>query len=301
MTSPVRRSAAGIALVVFLGQAGGAIAADPVLPPGQDPGGTALALIGPGFDYLAEGIVQRLARDGEGELIGWDFVDGDRTPYATAGADGTGSVNDAPARALLATYSHSRLVPIRVPESDPQALAKAIAFAAGTPARIIALALPLHDPQMRLVVKQASTRFRDHLFVVAGALPVQQAPSASDSSGDQTAAADAASLINLGNVLVVASAAEIEGRSARALEKQIELVVLPRGATMFGAPPGAPPRSDAEAVAMAAASAACQEHGGEPLAGSAAKAAAFDAARPLEGSASLRLLDPLCFYGGRRL
>ena len=53
----------------------------PPLPPGRDPGGMAIALVTTGIDYTVPEVAQRLARDGEGELIGWDLEDQDRKPF----------------------------------------------------------------------------------------------------------------------------------------------------------------------------------------------------------------------------
>ena len=55
--------------------------AKPRVPPGRDPGGVAIALIGTGIDYTIPEVAQRLARDGEGELIGWDLEHKDRKPF----------------------------------------------------------------------------------------------------------------------------------------------------------------------------------------------------------------------------
>jgi hypothetical protein len=284
--------------------AGSASAADPKLPPGQDPGGLAIALIGIGLDYQSVKVAGRLARDGEGEMIAWDFVDNDRTPYAPAtataaepeAADGT-----TEAAALLAAYARGRLVPVRVPEADAMALAKAIGFATATPARVVAISVPLATADMRRVVREASARFKDHLFVVAAPLPPKSnAPKAPLPPASATPAADA--LGNLGNVLVVAAGPDVQGRDAASVLDTIDLVVVPRGSTMFVAPPTAAPRNGAEAVALAAASAACQGHGlPAPLLGSAAKAATLEVARPLETTRAVRVLDPMCWYGGKRM
>lgn len=56
----------------------------PPVPPGRDPGGVAVALIGTGIDYTLPAVARRLARDGEGELIGWDLQDEDRKPFDTS-------------------------------------------------------------------------------------------------------------------------------------------------------------------------------------------------------------------------
>src|SRR5262249_13897079 len=59
----------------------------PKLPAGLDPGGVAIAILSTGIDYRAADIAQRLARDGEGDLIGWDLVDRDNRPFNEAAAE----------------------------------------------------------------------------------------------------------------------------------------------------------------------------------------------------------------------
>lgn len=302
----LRRALGATALIALSGM-GPALAADPRLPPGQDPGGQAIAFIAGGIDYASERIVSRVARDGEGEIIGWDFVDNDRFPYvATTATPADPEAVDATsaAAALVQAYAHGRMVPVRIASGDPMALARAIGFVTGTPARIVAIGVPLSSPEMRRVVREASQRFRDHLFVVAADLP-QRTSAKSDVPVPKTAdAAPAAdTLMNLGNVLVVAAAPSVDGRRAASVLDAVDMIVVPRGSTMFVAPPAAPPRNDVEAVALASASAACQSHGRPDgaLLGSAAKAATLDAARPLEGNRAVRLLDPMCWYGGKRM
>lgn len=302
----LRRALGAVALIALSGM-GTALAADPRLPPGQDPGGQAIAFISGGIDYASERIVSRVARDGEGEIIGWDFVDNDRFPYvATTATPADPEAVDATsaAAALVQAYAHGRMVPVRIASGDPMALARAIGFVTGTPARIVAIGVPLSSPDMRRVVREASQRFRDHLFVVAADLP-ERTSAKSDvpvpKTADATPAAD--TLMNLGNVLVVAAAPSVDGRRAASVLDAVDMIVVPRGSTMFVAPPAAPPRNDVEAVALASASAACQGHGRPDgaLLGSAAKAATLDAARPLEGNRAVRLLDPMCWYGGKRM
>jgi hypothetical protein len=279
-------------------------ATDPKVPPGQDPGGTAIALIGGGLDYTSDKITPRVARDGEGELIGWDLIDNDRTPYMaapkasdpSASPDAKAASADATglAELMLAAYARGRLVPVRSPAGDAQALAKSIAFVADTPARIVAIAMPLDSAALRAVVRQASERFKDHVFIVAGA-------PGGDSTGKPSEAASM-TVMNLGNVLVVAALEDVKGKSVDDLIKATDMLVRPRGGSMFaGIVAGGPPRNGLEAVVLAAAAVACQGHGRDtPLLGSAAKAATLDAARPLADAPAVRVLDPMCWYGGVR-
>jgi len=139
----------------------------PPVPPGRDPGGVAIALIGTGIDYTLPDVASRLARDGEGELIGWDLQDQDRKPFAArqgharpGPGDGTGIAE------LLLGAPGVRLVPVRVAPGDPVGLARALAFVAQTPARVAVLAMGSPSPAHWEPLRQAAQRFRQVLIVV---------------------------------------------------------------------------------------------------------------------------------------
>ncbi len=93
-----------------------ALAADPPVPIGQDPGGTAVAIISTGIDYTIPEIAKSLARDGEGEIIAWDFVDGDNRPYAKSASDrvrkrtGLPDANMSPLKRIGYSRKHFRSV-----------------------------------------------------------------------------------------------------------------------------------------------------------------------------------------------
>jgi hypothetical protein len=110
----------------------------PRLPPGQDPGGVAIAILCTGIDYTIPDIAQRLARDGEGELIGWDLVSGDNRPFNANAAD-TSSAWGGDPNALVKVIGRPgrRVVPVRIDTSDPASLAAAVSFIRQTPARIV--------------------------------------------------------------------------------------------------------------------------------------------------------------------
>ena len=103
----------------------------PKPPPGRDPGGIAIAVIGNGLDYRRPEIAGRVARDGEGELIGWDFADNDGRPFAASDADG------GAARVVLAEGQGTRLVLARAAAGRPDQTAAALRFCAQTPARVV--------------------------------------------------------------------------------------------------------------------------------------------------------------------
>lgn len=143
---------------------------DPRLPPGTDPGGVALALISTGIDYTLPEIAGRLARDGEGQLIGRDFVDDDPLPYASAEGDqgGRGAVI---ARAILAEAPSTRLIPVRIDPQKPGSVSEALAFVARTPARA-ALVDPVGSDGEGDLMRKAAQEARHLLIVIpaAGAL-----------------------------------------------------------------------------------------------------------------------------------
>ena len=114
----------------------------PNVPPGKDPGGIAVAVIGAGVDYRLPEIASRLARDGEGEIIAWDVIDDDARPLEAAPVAGRSvpvHAGTGMALRLLAEAREVRLIPVRIPEANPLALSGALAFVAQTPARITVL------------------------------------------------------------------------------------------------------------------------------------------------------------------
>lgn len=136
----------------------------PKLPPGADPGGVAIALASGGIDYTRPDIALALARDGEGDLIGWDTIDRDNRPYA-AGDDGA-----AIARAMLGADKR-RLVPIRIDPARPPTITEAIAFAARTPSQMLVIALGVEAPAAWHALVAAAASHPRLLIVVAAPHP----------------------------------------------------------------------------------------------------------------------------------
>lgn len=152
---------------------------EPKVPPSRDPGGVPVAMIGPGIDYRAPEIYQRLARDGEGDLIGWDFIDNDLKPFAPDPecpvqmcSTASSRWRENPVRLLLGEAGGSKLIVLRTKDGDRGTLAAAIAFAARSPARIVptlargavASGEPA-GPDWRLMI-EAARRFSNLLFIV---------------------------------------------------------------------------------------------------------------------------------------
>lgn len=141
----------------------------PKAAPGRDPGGIAVAVVGQGVNYLRPEIAARLARDGEGEAIAFDLGDNDnrpieRDPQPTATSPM--GAHTALAHLVLREAGATRLVIARRKPGDRDSLARAAAFAAQTPARIILL---LHDGaavENWALLRQAAQHFRTPLLIV---------------------------------------------------------------------------------------------------------------------------------------
>jgi hypothetical protein len=154
-----------VAALVFsccaLAGSGSASADDPLLKPGRDPGGVAVAVLADGFDYRQPDIAEVLARDGEGVAIAWDSVDRDALPFL---AEGKGA---SAARALAARGGGVRVIAIRVDARDPASVGQGIAFAVSTPAKIVVFDLPDDALAAVAVLDAAARKFPDFLFVVS--------------------------------------------------------------------------------------------------------------------------------------
>jgi hypothetical protein len=173
----------------------------PKLPPGSDPGGVAIAILSTGIDYTASDIAQRLARDGEGELIGWDLIDRDNRPFKPKAAEtppAWGGDGDALIRAV--GVPGRRVVPVRIDVRDPMSLAKAAAFVAQTPARIVVVPMWTANADEWAAFGMAIEAFADLLFIAA----------AGDEGRDIDREPIWPAAFGHGNVLVV-SAAPVDG------------------------------------------------------------------------------------------
>lgn len=265
----------------------------PPVPAGVDPGGIAIALIATGIDYTHPEIKDRLARDGEGEVIGFDLIDNDNRPYAATTLPGNedGAVDTILARRILSTYRHARLVPVRVDPKDKVMLARALAFTATTPARIVAVPLWGENRETWEFFQQAVEQVPDHLII----LPAGDADAIAQGRHQFPAA------LNPKGALIVAAANETmeRGTLGRPGAPRIDALMLGRGGSWF---PGiVPTAADAtEAVALAAGLAACAQHGQPPLGAQELRERLLALAVRREGPRETPVLDPLCLYGGAR-
>ena len=144
----------------------------PRVPIGIDPGGVMVAIAtDTGIDYSRPEIAKRLARDGEGELIGWDFVDEDRKPFA---ARGSPPLATDLARAILAETPSARLAVFRAKAGDKIALGKLVVYAARSQSRIALLTSASAERSDWEAFAEAMAHFKGLLVIVpseAGAAP----------------------------------------------------------------------------------------------------------------------------------
>lgn len=145
-------------------------AAEPPLPAAPDPGGIAVALIDTGVNYTLPHIAPRLARDGKGGILGFDFQDGDRRPFDLApGQDArTGRRHGTRvATILLAEAPRARLVPYRFKAGAFDVFARIVEHIASGPARIVALPLGGHRKSDWEPLRRAMAAHPELLFVVS--------------------------------------------------------------------------------------------------------------------------------------
>jgi hypothetical protein len=138
---------------------GSGLAADPKVPPAKDPGLVPVAIVGAGIDYTDMSLAQRLARDGEGAIIGWDFVDNDIFPYSKDAA------SNAQAKLLLANPG-VELGPVRVDIADYKGAGGAASFLSHTPVRIVVVTMTSQRKEDWAIFTKATQVFDKLLFVV---------------------------------------------------------------------------------------------------------------------------------------
>jgi len=232
------------------------LAENPKVPPEKDPGAVPVALIGGGVDYTRPDIAKRLARDGEGNIVGWDFVDNDIHPF-TRDAQANSEADS------VLSLPGVELVPIRVSPTDFEAVAKSAAFLSRTDVRTVVV-LPASDkPEHWQLFAKAAAHLKDMLFIV---------PYRGDATGSYPAA------LGLPNVLSIALAADAKAVADLALE------------TADGAREPATPIA---AASIAAASlATCHADKLGPGDGAARKAAAITALGAPRSASKVPLLQP---------
>lgn len=121
---------------------------NPPVPGDTKPGGVAVALVDLGVNYPLPEVRERLVRDAEGRILGYDYWDRDHRPFDTypirspffPQRHGTGTTS-----ILLREAPQARLVPYRYPRPDMRRMADLIADAAGHGVRVVNIAIGSRD------------------------------------------------------------------------------------------------------------------------------------------------------------
>jgi len=128
-----------------------------------------VALVDSGVNYTLPGIAKALARDDDGQLIGYDFWDMDDRPFDAHPARGGRLVRHGTktASVLIREAPEARLVPYRYPRPDMRRMADLIAHSKRHDVRIIGLPLGGNRPEEWAAFEQAASDNPDILFVAS--------------------------------------------------------------------------------------------------------------------------------------
>lgn len=243
--------------LLAISQPRAALSADPKAPAGRDPGGIAVAIIGSGLDYRRPEVAQRLARDGEGEPIAWDFAENDATPFSDADRDGS------IAGIVLGEGQATRLVVARVAANRQDQIAMALRLVGSTPAPVAVLAAE-GDGRIAYADLAEAARHLPQLLIVVPQRLVNGRP-------PRTATEAAAGLIVVG--------AETTGQFA-----DVTVPLMARAGTPLDAALKSRPERDDLAAARVAALAARILAGAPSVRGGALRARILGFARPSEAA-----------------
>ncbi len=163
MTKSCLRHLLGALLPVLI--ASSPILAEPLnVAPGSDPGGTAIAVITPPFHLVDSDVSHKLARDGEGVAIGWDFS---KRPKSSEGGSAIQDTAAAPEIVrTLAGRQNIRIVSAFIDRLRPASWAQAVAFVAQTPARIVVVPFATAAENDWVAFRAAAEHFPNLLFIL---------------------------------------------------------------------------------------------------------------------------------------
>jgi hypothetical protein len=180
----------------------------PAVPEGEDPGGIRVGIIDSGVNYLLPEISQKLARNPDGSIVGYDFWDLDDLPYDYNPARSVFFPQRHGTRTaglLLIEAPDASLVPYRYPRPDMSRMADLIDHAAKHDVKIIAMPLGSKDKNEWLDFFRSAENHPEILFII--------------SSGNNGVNIDDYPVypasFNLDNILVVSSADEIPSPASR--------------------------------------------------------------------------------------
>lgn len=143
---------------------------NPPVPPGNDPGGVAVAVVDTGVNYLLEAVARRLARDPSGRALGFDYWDTDDRPFDVDTArspffplhHGT-----AVASILLREAPAARIIPYRYPRPDMSRMADLVADAERSGAVVVNMAMGSNKRADWDALADAAAQRPHMLFVIS--------------------------------------------------------------------------------------------------------------------------------------
>ncbi len=142
----------------------------PVPRQGPTEGGVPVALVDSGVNYLLDEIRGRLARDNNGEILGYDYWDLDPRPFDSHPArspffpqrHGTQT-----AGVILADAPVATLVPYRYPRPDMSRMGELVEHAAARGVRIVNLSLGGRNAEEWRAFAEAARRHPEMLFIAS--------------------------------------------------------------------------------------------------------------------------------------
>lgn len=147
---------------------------EPKLPPGLHPGGVNVAIYDTGVNYTLPQLVKNLARDGEGELIGYDFQDDDliaydRRPTSNGLPPRGGATHGTSVASILLQEGPKDIAiqPYRYRADDLRSFAGMVSHTAITKTSIVAISLGGYKKSDWDLFRQAATHHPEILFIIS--------------------------------------------------------------------------------------------------------------------------------------
>ncbi len=143
---------------------------EPDLPPGKDPGGIAVAIIDSGVNYTLDQIAHRLARNENGECLGYDFHDNDKKPFDLVPGQKLGSGRHHGTRVagiFLREAPLARLIPYRYRAHSFETFANIVDAIADGPARIVIMSLGGYQKKDWERFRKAAEAHPEILFIIS--------------------------------------------------------------------------------------------------------------------------------------
>ncbi len=143
---------------------------EPAVPAGDDPGGVAVAIIDSGVNYTLKEFAPRLARDPQGNLIGYDFQDNDALPFDLVPGQKPENGRHHGTRVaaiFLREAPGARLVPYRYRAHSFKTFATIVESIAECPADIVIMSLGGYQKEDWKHFARAAEAHPDILFIMS--------------------------------------------------------------------------------------------------------------------------------------